>query len=997
MATYFGTAGNDTINAVQVAGTSDHIDALAGDDIVSLGPSQTFITGPGNDTVTGRNNTSQYGLWYVEQRPYVDLAQGYALDGFGGRDTLSGIGTVHMTSLGGTVIGSGNDERVFLFGGQNSIDLGEGTDSVIYYEKPSGDYLVDAVGGMIQVRHLSTGTIDTIQGAEVIQFADRTINAGFLTAPLTAEYQYTAHSFRETQMAPGYTYAGVYVPPSLVNWLPQAPFVMDLDGDQHPDLVAPMNKGYASGLNTRTPFLALSGSSGRLTLDGDSNVLMPVTSGARRAETINLAGHGNAVVTVAHDTGDGKAADLIVIQEAAGTFSVDEAIPALPGAMEGRLHAVNAHSLAVGDINGDGLDDVLIGDWNPQGAFSLLQQPDATFVIDRQTIFSTITNGWPMENALAGERHNILIDLALVDVNNDGYDDLIAGWGHGSTSSYLFLNHQGVFSQNTMIALPDAIYGVDNQMHLKTLAGDFDLDGHVDLAVLRSRYEPYYGGNYLQILHNDGAGNFTDITTTAVDTPFEDAEGTRLQWTDYWQLLDVNEDGALEIVGHRVGTDTSPVVYFNDGSGRFSVVEVAQDVSGGQPIAWADFDGDARIEYVTFNSSWEDAAGTASNNRFDVYELSNVLGTGPDSANAAERGAPGFNELYYLNQYADARTAVDAGQFASGLAHYLSIGKGQGRLGFAPNTHIRGTALNDSITLREGAEIAYGLDGDDRIEGGAGNDIIDGGAGIDRAVYSAARADYTVMRTANGFSVAGKTGTDGIDHLSGIEELTFSDGSLSMTYNDVVQQLYVAYFGRAADSGGVANLSLALSTVNAPTDIIGLNGGYNNSATVKSLVDAFGTSAESNTLYAGDTATFVTAVFQNVFDRAPQEAGLIYWRDAIDDGLLSKGNAALAIMAGAFTNTTEQGLLDVDLITKRIQVASNFTLAIDSAVEVSAYRGSSAASTVRSLLSSVTTETDVDAFQTLVSATLENLASVRILSKGEMESDFIQLIGVPSH
>ncbi len=52
---------------------------------------------------------------------------------------------------------------------------------------------------------------------------------------------------------------------------------------------------------------------------------------------------------------------------------------------------------------------------------------------------------------------------------------------------------------------------------MHTFHSDFDGDGDVDLAILWSRYEPYYGGNYIQILDNDGAGNFSDITSLAID------------------------------------------------------------------------------------------------------------------------------------------------------------------------------------------------------------------------------------------------------------------------------------------------------------------------------------------------------------------------------------------------------------------------------------------------------------------------------------------------
>ena len=45
-------------------------------------------------------------------------------------------------------------------------------------------------------------------------------------------------------------------------------------------------------------------------------------------------------------------------------------------------------------------------------------------------------------------------------------------------------------------------------MHMKTMPADFDSDGDIDLAILWAPYKPFYGGNYIQILSNDGNGNY---------------------------------------------------------------------------------------------------------------------------------------------------------------------------------------------------------------------------------------------------------------------------------------------------------------------------------------------------------------------------------------------------------------------------------------------------------------------------------------------------------
>ncbi len=87
-----------------------------------------------------------------------------------------------------------------------------------------------------------------------------------------------------------------------------------------------------------------------------------------------------------------------------------------------------------------------------------------------------------------------------------------------------------------------------------------------------------------------------------------------------------------------------------------------------------------------------------------------------------------------------------------------------------------GSAANDTI---------IGGAGNDSITGGQGDDTIVGGAGTDEAVYQNAVASYSVTRdplTAGSYVVQSLVpGVDGLDHVSQIESLRFSDASLSPT------------------------------------------------------------------------------------------------------------------------------------------------------------------------------------------------------------------------
>jgi FKBP-type peptidyl-prolyl cis-trans isomerase len=219
------------------------------------------------------------------------------------------------------------------------------------------------------------------------------------------------------------------------------------------------------------------------------------------------------------------------------------------------------------------------------------------------------------------------------------------------------------------------------------------------------------------------------------------------------------------------------------------------------------------------------------------------------------------------------------------------------------------------------------------------------------------------------------------------KQLQRSDKAVASDYQTLVQELYVAYFGRPADPTGLTNFENALLAANAPTDIQSLNATYATSPAIQSLINSFGASAESIALYGtGNPSAFVTAIFQNVLGRAPQPSGLTYWVNAITSSQLSQGDAALAIMAGALSNTTAQGVLDAALIENRLTVAANFTAEVAGRDVVSAYAGATAAASARTTLSAVTATTNPTSYETTV------ITAVAALETASLSGNTLQII-----
>ena len=218
-------------------------------------------------------------------------------------------------------------------------------------------------------------------------------------------------------------------------------------------------------------------------------------------------------------------------------------------------------------------------------------------------------------------------------------------------------------------------------------------------------------------------------------------------------------------------------------------------------------------------------------------------------------------------------------------------------------------------------------------------------------------------------------------------------------YSPLVQELYVAYFGRPADYFGLQNFEAALLAASAPTDIAGLVAAYSTNTAVKSLIDSFGTSAESAALYgSGSTESFVTAIFENLLNRAPAVGGLSFWVNAINSGTVTKGDAALAIAAGAQSNTTPQGVIDGQTIANKLAVAANFTTDLAaSSLDIVAYSGSAAAAAARGLIAGVTSTTVPTTYEATVQTTITGIVNNHVNNTYNLTTGVDTIVGGPGN
>lgn len=141
---------------------------------------------------------------------------------------------------------------------------------------------------------------------------------------------------------------------------------------------------------------------------------------------------------------------------------------------------------------------------------------------------------------------------------------------------------------------------------------------------------------------------------------------------------------------------------------------------------------------------------------------------------------------------------------------------------------------------------------------------------------------------------------------------------MATNYINEVQKLYVAYFSRPADPDGLAFWADKLQ--NDPN-------GYVN------IAQAFSTSAEYQATYGGQSNRAVVAeVYENLFGRAGEAAGIDFWTDKLDRGILNLGNVVTGIADGAQNN-------DELAFDAKVGVSTLFTRRIDTPAEIAAYKG----------------------------------------------------------
>ncbi len=264
-------------------------------------------------------------------------------------------------------------------------------------------------------------------------------------------------------------------------------------------------------------------------------------------------------------------------------------------------HALSTRGpkMAVGDVNGDGLDDFYAGGAKGQPGALMVQQANGVFKEWDTALF-------------AADAHCEDVDAAFFDANGDGHLDLyVASGGNEYTGQVpqlldrLYLNDgKGHFTKSAT-ALPPLF---ENKSCV-TVA-DVDQDGDIDIFVGNLAHARAYGvpqTSYL--LLNDGKANFALANGDQIAL-------ANIGMVTTAAFADVDKDGWPDLV---VAGEWMPLTVYINKKGRFERLAVPNSTGWWQTVFLDDVNGDGHLDILAGNWGWNNKFWSGKNGPVKLY------------------------------------------------------------------------------------------------------------------------------------------------------------------------------------------------------------------------------------------------------------------------------------------------------------------------------------------------------------------------------------------
>jgi hypothetical protein len=239
-------------------------------------------------------------------------------------------------------------------------------------------------------------------------------------------------------------------------------------------------------------------------------------------------------------------------------------------------------ALAVADINHDGLEDVFIGGARDKKGAIFLQSPNGKFSRSAQPAIEADSS---LED----------IDATWVDVNNDGYMDLLVASGGNEFFGPDPHLQPRVYLNNGKAAFTKLDHAFDSVFVNASciVPYDFNGDGAIDLFVGGRSVPAEYGKaprSYL--LQNDGKGHFTDVTEKHAKDILQSGMVTQAIW------FDLDKDGDKDLI---VCTEWDGIFAYINNHGNFTKKVLTDKKGWWNFVLPIDIDNDGDIDLIAGN------------------------------------------------------------------------------------------------------------------------------------------------------------------------------------------------------------------------------------------------------------------------------------------------------------------------------------------------------------------------------------------------------------